>query len=119
VEAAAVFRSPQLDDAQPPALRAVEGRELLKRDHAVGDALQLHVRALGGAVLQQQDRALSTDEELLEGQDLPAVAERVLGRQAHLGERVENHAGGVSPGHGVEHALGGLGQLYLGGVIHG
>ena len=91
VVAAAEVAAAQLDDLQLPARLAVRRRLLLERDHAVGDALQLQVRALGGAVVEQEHRAVAADEELLEREDLAPVAQRALRQQAHLGERVEHH----------------------------
>ena len=43
-------------------------------------------------VVEQQHRAVAPDEELLERQDLPAVAQRIAGEQPHLRQRVEDDA---------------------------
>jgi hypothetical protein len=104
---------------QAPALAAVAGRELLQRQHAVGEALELEVAGGGARVVEQQHRAALAGEVVLEGQDLPPVAQRVAGQQAHLGERVEHHPHGAHPLHGVEHRAGGLGKLHLRGVEEG
>ena len=47
----------------------------------------------------------AADEELLERQDLAAVAERVLREQPHLGKRVEDDRVGLDPLDLVQHAL--------------
>ena len=57
VVAAAELRAAQLRDAQPPAVAAVHRRQLLERDHAVREALQLQVARLGRAVVEQQHGA--------------------------------------------------------------
>jgi hypothetical protein len=50
---------------------------------------------------------------VLEGEDLPPVAQRVARQQAHLREGVEDHPGGVDALHRLEHRAGGLRQLHL------
>ena len=107
---------PHLVHAQAAALRAVFGRQLLEVEHAVGEALQLDVARLRGAVVQQEHRAVAAGEELLEGQDLAAVAQRITRQQPHLRQRIEHHAQRVHALDHLQHALGRLAQLDLGGV---
>ena len=119
VVAAAVLLAPELRDAQPPPLGAVLGRELLQADDPVGDALELQVFRLGRQVVEQEHRAFPADEVLLEGQDLSPVAERVLGEQAHLRERVDDDPPGLDALDLGEDGLGGDAQLDLGRLEHG
>ena len=92
VVAAAKTAAAKLHDAESATFGAIDRRELLKRNDAVGNALQLKVRAFGGAIIEQKHGALATDEELLQGENLTTIAKRVLGQQPQLGERVENDA---------------------------
>ena len=119
VVAAPVLLAPELRDPQPPPLGAVLGRELLQAHDAVGDALELQVLRLGRQVVEQEHRAFPADEELLQGEDLPAVAERVLGQQPHLRERVDDDPPRLDPLDLGEDGLGRLAQLDLGGLEHG
>jgi hypothetical protein len=118
VHAAQEVAAAELDDLQVPQRRAVRRRALVQRDHAVRDALQLQVGPFGGAVVQQQHRAAAADEELLERQDLAAVAQRALRQQPQLGQRVEHQpsrAGLLDRG---QHPADGLGQLDFRGRVH-
>ena len=56
------------------------------------DALQLQVVLGRRAVVEQQHGAVAAGEELLEREDLAAVAQRVAGQQPQLRERVEHDA---------------------------
>ena len=82
-----------LDDAQPAALGAVLGVELLEQDRR-----RARCSAPAGrdrrAVMSssRSDRALAADEELLQRQDLPPIAQRVSGQEPELGQRIEHHA---------------------------
>src|SRR5689334_21695694 len=62
---------------QAPPLRAVLGVELLQTYHTVSDALHLQIVVGAGHVVEQHHRAVAADEELLEREDLPAIAKRV------------------------------------------
>ena len=95
VVAAAEAAAAELHDAQAAAFGTVDGSELLQRDHAVGDAVELEVGSFRGAVVEQEDGALAADEELLERENLAAIAERVLREQPELGERIEDDAGRI------------------------
>ena len=63
---------------------------MLEREHAVRQALQVAVRRRAGQVVEQQHGAAAAGEVLLERQDLAAVAQRTLGQQANLRQRVEH-----------------------------
>ncbi len=97
VKAAAEAHAAVLDDQEPPPLGAVLRVQLLQPHHAVRDALDLQVVGGAGQIVQQQHRAAPAGEELLEGEDLPAVAQRVAGQEAQLRERIERHARRLDP----------------------
>ena len=64
-------------------------------------------------VVQHQDGAAQGGEELLQRQNLPAISQRVLRQQPHLGQAVESHARGPVPGDALHHRAGGLAQFDL------
>src|SRR5665213_646621 len=119
VIAATEVDAAHLDHADTAALGAVVHCELLQKDHAVGDGVQLQVVLLGGEVVEQDDGALALGEEVFQGQDLAAVAQRALGQQAQFRQAVDHHAAGVDAGDRVADLLGGLAKLHLGGVEQG
>ena len=69
---------------------------------------------LRGAVVEQQHGAVAADEELLQAEDLAAVAQRLARQQPHFRQRVEHHARRVDALDFGEHRLGGLAKLDLG-----
>ncbi len=91
VVAATEADAAHLDDVDAAPLLAEFLGDLFEADDAVGDAVQVLV-GLAGLVVQQQHGAVTRREELLQGQDLAPVAQRVLGQQAHLRQAVEDHA---------------------------
>src|SRR5712691_164150 len=106
-----------LDDAEPPARAPVLEGQLFQLDHAVREALQLQV-ALGPVmIVQQQDGARSTSQELLQREDLAAIAERFAREQPHFGQRVEDDPRRAEPLDDVENPLNGLDQLDFRRVI--
>ena len=113
VEAAAERPAAHLEHAQAAALGAVFLRHVLERDHAVRQAVQLQVVVGGGAVVEQQHRALLADEELLERQHLAPVAQRMLREQAHLRQRVEHDARRLAALDLAQDRARGVGQLDL------
>ena len=78
-------------------LRAVLRRKLLERDDAVREAPQLKIAVFRRAVVEQQHGAVAPGEELLQAENLPAVAQRLARQQAHLGQRIEDHAAWRDP----------------------
>lgn len=114
VEAAAILDAAHLDDPQASALGAVLLRGLFKRDDAMGDAVQLQVARIGTAVVKHQDGAVTGREILLQGQDLPAIAQRVLRQQAHFRKAVEHHTGRAQAIDAFHDALDRLAQFDLG-----
>ena len=103
----------QLRDAQAPALGAIKRDQLVEREHPVRQALQVAVRRRAGQVVEQQHGATTPGEVLLEGQHLAAIAQRTLGQQANLRQRIEDQTLRLDAGAEVEHRLGRLGQLHL------
>ena len=95
VIAAARLEAPNLHHPQPPPLVAVVGGVLLEHDDAVGDALQLPVVLGRGPIVEEEHGAPPPGEELLEHQDLTPIAQRVLGQQAQLRQRIEHHPAGL------------------------
>ena len=89
------LESANLDHPQPPAFVAVIVGLLLQQKNAVGDALQLPVVFRRGSIVEEEHGALPSGEELLQHHDLAPVAQRMLGQQPQLGERVKNHPAGV------------------------
>jgi len=71
-----------------------------------------------GAIIQKKDRAASPDKKLFQCQNLPAVAQRILRKQPHFRQRVEDHSSWVNSIHRIEHFSRCLTQLYFGGMIH-
>ena len=76
VKAAAESRSPHLEDAQAPPLRAILHGDLLHPDDAMADRMQIEIVAFRGEVVQQENGAKVLGEIMLEGQNLPPIAER-------------------------------------------
>src|SRR5689334_19289219 len=82
VNAAADRHAAQLEDAKPAPLGAELVGELLEDNHPVRDALQLAIAPFGCPVVQHEHGTITAAEELLERQDLPAIAQCALCHQA-------------------------------------
>jgi hypothetical protein len=119
VEAAAERDAAHLDHAHAPPLAAVLDRELLQEDDAVGDRMELEVVGVRGQIVQHHGGAAAAREEVLQGKNLPAVAERALRQEAQLGEAVEDHARRVERRDALEDQPRRLAELDLGGVEDG
>ena len=111
VKAFTVGRSAQLDDFDMTPRGAVGPLDLLQAEDTVGDALQLQIIAVCGAVVQEKHCCVATDEELLEGQQLTTVAHDVVGEEAKLGERIDDQAIGPFAIDDVGQLLDGTGEL--------
>src|SRR5215813_15031903 len=85
--------APQLADADPAPLRPVQGRELLEGEYPMDHALQEHLRAAAGEGVDEEDGGPQGAGPGLEGEDLPAVAERALREEPELRARVEHDPG--------------------------
>src|SRR4051812_44481057 len=78
MEAPAEAASAHLVHTQAAAFCAVRLRKLLQADDAMGEAVQTIIVSLLGQVVEQQHRAAALGEEMLESNDLPAVAQCAL-----------------------------------------
>ena len=116
VVSAAERDAAHLGDAKPSPLGPVVERQLLEKYDAVGDGMQLQIVHMRGQVVEQQDGALAAGKEVLEGQDLTAIAQGVLRQQAHFRQAVEHHAYRPVLANLLEDHLGGFGELDLGGM---
>ena len=116
VVAAAEVDAAQLRDPQAAALRPVEGDQLLHRHHPVREALQVSVGLRAGEVVEQQHGAAPAREVLLERQHLAAIAQRALGEQANLRQRIEHEPRRFHARAQIDHRLGRLRELDLGGM---
>src|ERR1051326_8967688 len=100
----------------PPPRRAVKRGVALQLDDAVRHALELHVVHLGGAVVEEEHGDVPPGEELLQRQDLLAIAQRALREQPDLRQRVEHDAVGLEPFDLGEHGPDRLPKLDLGRI---
>ena len=92
VESADVGHTAQLDDFEPPARDAEIVHRLLEADDAVREALDVRVGVADAGLVQQQQRAATPDEKLLQAENLAPVAQRVSCQQPHVRHRVEHRA---------------------------
>lgn len=83
--AVAEIDAAQLGDLDPPSFLPVLPVESLDPDDAVGDAREVEVPHFSGAIVEEQDGAVSAHEVPLQHEDDAPVAERALRQQAHLG----------------------------------
>src|SRR6185503_4686171 len=79
-------------------------------------AEDLFVVRVGRAIVEQQDGAVLGREMLLQREDLPPVAERLLREQSNLAERVEDDPVRIAPLNLVEQSLHRLAELDLAGM---
>src|SRR3546814_18502241 len=70
-----------LHHPEAPALGAIVRIQLFERNHAMRNALHLQVMVGAGHVIEQQHSTVPAAEELLQGQDLATVAQRLSGEQ--------------------------------------
>jgi len=71
------------------------------------------VLAFGGQIVEQKHGIVPTVEIVLQRQDLPAVAQRVLRQQADLRHRIDDDAGRPRPFDGAEDQLRGFAKLEI------
>ena len=119
VVAFSVRPAAQLADLQPAPEDPIVRSPALQADDPVADTVQVHVEDLARLVVREDDGALTAREELLERENLPPVAERILSQQTHLRQRIKHHAYRLDPIDLGEHLLGRLGQLDFRGMEHG
>ena len=116
VIAAAIALAAIFDHPQPPALRAIFGRQFLEADHAVRDTVHRAVIGLARKIVEHQHGRPAAREIMFQRQDLAPVAERRLGEQPDLGKAVENDALGLDPLERFENALGRFAELEVGRI---
>ena len=80
------------------------------------DAVELDVAGVGASVIEHQDGARAGREEMLQGQDLAAIAERVLRQEAQFGEAVEDDARWPGSLDAFHHAADRLAQFDFGRI---
>ena len=90
VVAAAKTLAAALDDAQPPPFAAVDRRQLVEMDHAVRDAVNGAIGALGGEIVEHDDGRIMLREIMLQRENLPPVAQRALRQQTDFREAVDD-----------------------------
>jgi len=106
------------DHYLPPGHRAIFGVRLFEADNGVRDALHLLVAAGGRQVVEQHHGAVAAREELLQRQDLPAIAQRPAGQQAQFRQRVEHDPPRRQLLDVAQDALRGFAQFHLGRMEH-
>jgi hypothetical protein len=100
-------------DAQPTALGAIIQRELLQGDYTVRDAVEMKIAFVRGQIIEQKNSTSPPNEEVLQSEYLPSIAQRVLSQQTHLREAVKNHPQRLNLGYAVENQLRGFAELQL------
>lgn len=114
VEPAHISHTAQLGNLQPPPDQTEVHNLLLEADHAVGQALDVRVQIVPGVLVQQEQRTVPPDEELLQAQNLPPITERVAREQPHIGHRVQHGTRRLASLNGFEHVLRQVTQLDFG-----
>jgi hypothetical protein len=117
--AAAETSAAIFDDPHPPTLGAVFGGQFLQLDHAVGDRVNRLVVHVGRQIVEQQDGRAVPREIVLQGQDLPAIAQRALRQQPDFGQAVDHHPFGRVCLDPLEDHSGGLAELQIGRIEQG
>src|ERR1700683_4187340 len=109
----------KLTNLQLAAHAAVRRRSRFETDHGMGDAVKLQVGTLRGPVIEHDDGAATTQKQLLKRQNLTAVAQRALCKQAHFRQRIQYQTRRIESIYRGNQFPGGFGQLHFGGVQHG
>src|SRR5262249_8318686 len=107
------------DHAQSASLSAIIESNLFEQDYAVGNRVELEVICVSGQIVQQQNRALSSHEEMLESQDLPEAAQRNLRDEPSLGQAGEHDTSRISLGQLLKNHSRCLAEFHLGGMEQG
>jgi hypothetical protein len=74
------------------------------------------VRGFGGKVVEHDHRGAIAGEIVLNGEDLPPVAQRALRQQADFREAVEDDAGRPGPLDGIENLLSRFAKFQVGRI---
>jgi len=114
MKAPAIDRAPDLAHQQTAPLGAELGRFLLQRDDAVGQALDVGAGTVPGPVIEEQRGAVSPRKVLLEGENLPPIAQGCLREEAQLGKRIESDPRRIYSIDSLKEHLGCLVELDLG-----
>jgi hypothetical protein len=69
---------------KPSAFCAIFESKLLQKNHPMRNRVQMHVAAVSRQIVQQEHGAFSSGKKMLQRQDLPAIAQRVLREQPHF-----------------------------------
>src|SRR6185436_8538903 len=78
--------------------------------------MQLQIIARCREVVQKNDGALTSGEEVLESQHLTTIAQRVLRQQSQFGQAIEHYARRVQLCDPVEDELGRFAELHFSGM---
>ena len=92
VKTLAIGAAAQLDDFDLPPCYSIRTSDLLQANDTVGDALQLHVAAFRGAVIQQQYGGVAANKKMLQGEQLTAIAHWIRRKQAKFGQGIDHQA---------------------------
>jgi hypothetical protein len=82
----------------------------------MSDAVELEIVHGGRQIVEKDDGAPAIGEEVLQGEDLPPITQRILGEEPHLRKTVEHDARRVGLLDLVEDQLRRLAELHLGRV---
>ena len=100
-------------DAKAAALRAILGRHFLEPQNAMGDTVDRLVRRLRREVVQKEHGYALAGEGMLQGEDLPSIAQRTLGKQADLRQGIEDDPRRLDALDGLENQPGRLSELQI------
>lgn len=82
------------------------------------DALHLEIVVGARHVVEDENRTVASVEELLQGQNLAAIPERVPGEQSQFRQRIEDDPRRIETFDIRQDLLGGFAQLNLGRMEH-
>ena len=114
--AAAEILAAAFDDAQTPPLAAIDRRELVEMDDAVGDAVDGAIGALRRQVVEHDHGGIVPGKIVLEREDLAAVAQRALREQANFRQAVDHDPLRLQPFDRIEDAIDRLAKFEVGGI---
>lgn len=109
----------QLAQPQLPSLTAMVQGDLIEANHAVHEAVQLHVRVLRRLIVEQEHGDRMTLKELLERQDLPSETKRIACEKPHVRQGIDHDACWPPRFHLRKDGVDGVLQFHLGWVEHG
>ena len=116
VIAAAKALAAAFHHAKPAPFAAIDRRQLVEVDDAMRNAVNRAVGALGGEIVEHDDRGVMLSEIMLQRQNLPPVAQRALRQQTDFRETVDDDPLRLYPLDAVENALHGLAELEIGRI---